>query len=124
MTEEQLKDALELARQYDLMTTHSQAHQIQRHKNMARALLYYTTPRPIEEAPKDGTEIMAYFPQHYFGPGWYLAWWDKDYCDTAWCTAGRYCSDVSCLYTSSSPTRFHPLPPAPEGGEPPEEDND
>jgi len=56
-------------------------------------------PRPIEEAPKDGSEIQGWEPDI----GWrVLTWWEN-----AW----RLCGAETFIY---EPTHFLPLPPKPE----------
>lgn len=58
-------------------------------------------PRPIEEAPKDGSEIQGWEPDI----GWrVLTWWEN-----AW----RLCGAETFIY---EPTHFLPLPPKPEVG--------
>ena len=56
-------------------------------------------PRPIEEAPKDGSEIQGWEPDI----GWrVLIWWEN-----AW----RLCGAEESTY---DPTHFQPMPPKPE----------
>lgn len=52
-------------------------------------------PRPIEEAPTDGSELLLWFP----GLGWIKSGWSRLY---GWNASGYI------------PTHFLPLPPAPE----------
>jgi len=52
-------------------------------------------PRPIEEAPKDGSELLVWFP----GLGWIKGGWSRLF---GWNASGYI------------PTHFLPLPPAPE----------
>ena len=52
-------------------------------------------PRPIAEAPKDGSELLLWFP----GLGWIKSGWSRLF---GWNASGYI------------PTHFLPLPPAPE----------
>ena len=56
-------------------------------------------PRPIEEAPKDGSEIQGWEPDI----GWRVLMW--------WKNAWRLCGAEESTY---EPTHFRPMPPAPE----------
>ena len=56
-------------------------------------------PRPIAEAPKDGSEIQGWEPDI----GWRVLMW--------WKNAWRLCGAEESTY---EPTHFRPMPPAPE----------
>ena len=56
-------------------------------------------PRPIAEAPKDGSEIQGWEPDL----GWRVLMW--------WKNAWRLCGAEESTY---EPTHFRPMPPAPE----------
>ena len=66
--------------------------------------------QPIETAPRDGTGILLYCPNFYFGAGVYIGWWGGSFFEV--CTEGQ----TNHPYSDDGATPWMPLPapPAPE----------
>jgi hypothetical protein len=73
----------------------------------AIAALPAVTPRPMKDAPRDGTKVLAWWPS---GPGWKTTWSFNDGAGDGWQSCWAWC------YADAleAPTRFLPHPP--EGG--------
>lgn len=64
--------------------------------------------QPIETAPKDGTDIIAYFPDAYEKID-IVRWEQNQYHGDSW----AYARCVDGLQTSENATHWMPLPPPP-----------
>jgi hypothetical protein len=67
-------------------------------------------PRPMKDAPRDGTKVLAWWPPVWTDPGeWASTWWQRGPSQVArWETLHKFSSGADV------PTRFLPHPP--EGG--------
>lgn len=68
----------------------------------------FLEPRPISEAPKDGTHILA-----FTGYRWVVVQWTQSPTIEAFCGWQIECHEDICFVT---PTHFLPLPPVGEQG--------
>jgi hypothetical protein len=71
--------------------------------------------QPIATAPKDGTPILIYVPDHGWTQPILMASWSSDErhpqhnCWEIWCGSGRYSGDIK----PEHPTHWMPLPERP-----------
>jgi hypothetical protein len=66
--------------------------------------------RPIESAPKDGTNLLLGFPRSHSGEGFWMGDADRNH----WGEVGWFeCSDDILCDHPSHPTNWMPLPPPP-----------
>jgi hypothetical protein len=74
------------------------------------AAMMSPAPQPIESAPRDGTEILAWWVN---GHGWTISWWSISGGDM-W-VSGPPDSEYGYEYEKKyQPTHWLPLPPKPE----------
>lgn len=72
--------------------------------------------KPIEEAPKDGSMVLAWFPTAFGRGAWLRATWDNQRYHSKpkphW--APRRAVPYATEYKANQPTHFRPLPEPPE----------
>ena len=69
--------------------------------------------QPIENAPKDGTRILAYIAKSKDSPSVVEVWWEPDYLEGEWGErTGGWDDDWDLNY---SPAYWMPLPEPPTG---------